>query len=46
MNDKSISRSVRSALTRLLIRMAMKTCVWGFTHDHLVEALRCEQYDQ
>ena len=34
----------RMWVTRFLIKTAMKTCVMGFCHDHLIEALRGE-YD-
>ena len=35
--------TIRMAITRMLIRLAMKTCEMGFTHDHLVEALKNER---
>lgn len=35
--------AVRMAFTRLLIRLAMWTCVMGFTHDHLEMALKNER---
>lgn len=35
--------TIRMALTRLLIRLAMKSCVMGFTHDHLEMALQNER---
>ena len=34
---------IRRKVTRALIRLAMKTCIMGFTHDYLEAALRSEQ---
>lgn len=39
----SIRFRLRMAFTRLLIRLAMKSCVMGFCFDHLQEALKHEQ---
>jgi hypothetical protein len=39
---RSLVNQARMWLTRLLIRAAMKTCVMGFCHDQLAEALRYE----
>jgi hypothetical protein len=41
-NKRGLLDGPRMRLTRLLIRAAMKTCVMGFCHDHLTEALRYE----
>ena len=35
--------TIRIAITRMLIRIAMKTCVMGFCYDHLVEAIKWER---
>lgn len=34
---------IRMWLMRCLIRIAMRTCVMGFCHDHLQEALKHER---
>jgi hypothetical protein len=34
---------IRIALTRFLIRMAIKTCTMGMTQDHLELALKWER---
>lgn len=39
----NLQTHLRMLQTRLLIRAAMKTCVMGFCHDHLVEALGHER---
>ena len=36
-------KHIRIKITQLLIRLAMKTCVMGFTYDYLIQALDCEQ---
>lgn len=41
--DTSLVCRLRMRLTRLLLRVAIKTCVMGFCQDHLEEALRFEQ---
>jgi len=33
---------MRSRITFILIRLAMKTCIEGFCYDHLINAYRCE----
>ena len=38
-----MSERFRIWLARLLIRMARRVCVYGFTMDHLDEALKYER---
>ncbi len=35
--------TIRMAVTRTLIRLAMRTCTMGFTHDYLAVALKTER---
>ena len=35
-------KTIRIWITRALIRMALKTCIHGFSYDHLKEALELE----
>ena len=41
----TFSDRIRTYVTRFLIRLAMKTCVWGFTYDYLEQALKAEFTD-
>ena len=36
-------KTIKAHITCWLIRLAMRTCVYGFTHDYLTSALRQEK---
>ena len=37
---------IKIKITRMLIKLAIKTSVYGFTHEHLEKALESECNDQ
>jgi len=38
-----MNKKFRSFITLILIRLAKKTCIYGWTHDYLVRAEEQEQ---